>query len=70
MPKVALVHSEATFTVASEPLGRACGLFAAGGSSSRCRVQSRVPVGHFRLFLEAVRGNDIQITSENVSELS
>jgi hypothetical protein len=34
------------------------------------RVQSRVPVIHFRLFLEVVKGQDIHIPNENVSALS
>jgi hypothetical protein len=46
------------------------GRLAAGGLPSHYRVQSQVPVGVFRLFLEAVKGNDIQITNENVSGLS
>jgi hypothetical protein len=70
MAKVTLLLREATFTVASEPLGRARGLFAAGGLPSRSRFQSRVSVSIFRPFLIAVKGNDIQITSENVSGLS
>jgi hypothetical protein len=65
---VTLVLGEATFPVASQPLKQACGLFAAGGSPSRSRVQSRVPVGHFRLFLEVVKGNDIQIMSEKFQD--
>jgi uncharacterized coiled-coil protein SlyX len=61
-----LVLGEATLAVASEALKRACGLFAAGDPSS----SDRVPLGLFRSFLEAVKGNDIQITNENVSGLS
>jgi hypothetical protein len=67
MATLTLVLGEATFTVASEPLGRLCDAFAAGSPASRYRVQSRVPRGLFRSFLEAVNGNDIQITNENVS---
>jgi uncharacterized coiled-coil protein SlyX len=69
MAKVTLVFSEATFTVASWPLGQADSLFTAGCPSSRYRVQSRVPVANFELFLEAVKGNGIQITNKNVSGL-
>jgi hypothetical protein len=45
-------------------------VFAAGGLPSHYRVQWQVPVRLFQLFLEAVNGNDIQITSENSSGLS
>jgi hypothetical protein len=67
MMTVELVLGEATLAVASQKLGHA---FVAGSPSSRCRVQSRVPLALFRSFLEAVNGNDIQIMSENVSGLS
>jgi hypothetical protein len=70
MPTFPLVHGEAAFPVASQALKQACALFAAGAPLSRYSVKSQVPVGHFRLFLEAVKGNDIQITNENVSSLS
>jgi hypothetical protein len=70
MATVTLVLGEATFTADSEAIGRACAMFAAGGSPSRYRVQSQVPVGLFRSFLEAVKGKDIEITSENFSGLS
>jgi hypothetical protein len=53
---VTLILGEATLTAASEPLGQACGLFAAGGLPSRCRVQSRVPPGLFWLFLKDIQG--------------
>jgi uncharacterized coiled-coil protein SlyX len=69
MTTVELVLGEATLAVASQTLERACGIFAAGSPPSRYRVQSQVPLGLFQLFLEAVKGNDIQITSENVSGL-
>jgi hypothetical protein len=59
MATVTLLFGEATFTVASEPIGRACGLFAVGGLPSPSRVQLRVPVSLFRLFLQAVKGNKI-----------
>jgi hypothetical protein len=68
MATVTLILGEATLTVARQSLGLACGLFVAGGPPSR--VLSRVPLGHLRSFLEAVKGNDIQITNENVSGLS
>jgi hypothetical protein len=36
----------------------------------RRRLRSAAPIGYFSLFLEAVSGKDIQITNENVSDLS
>jgi hypothetical protein len=45
-------------------------VFAAGGWPLRYRVQSRIPLDHLRSFLEAVKGKDIQIMNENVSEPS
>jgi hypothetical protein len=70
MAAVTLVLGEEAFTATSEPLGLACDVFAAGGSPSRYRVQSRITLDHFQSFLEAVKGKDIQITNENVSGLS
>jgi hypothetical protein len=68
MANVSLVIGKATFTAASEALGRACALFAARDLPSCHRVQSRVPVGLFRLFFEAIKGNDIQITNEKFQD--
>jgi chromosome segregation ATPase len=70
MANVELVLGEATFAVASQTLGQTCGLFTAGSPPSRYRVQSRISLGLFRSFLEAVTGSDVQITSENFSGLS
>jgi hypothetical protein len=70
MARATLVLGKAALTVAMQRLGRAYGLFAAGGAPSHDRVQSRVPLGLFQLFIEMVNGNDIQITNEDVSGLS
>jgi uncharacterized coiled-coil protein SlyX len=70
MTTVTLVHGEAAFTVSHEPLKQACDLFADGPAPSRYPAQSDAPLGVFRSFLEAVKGNDIQITNENVLQLS
>jgi hypothetical protein len=67
MATVMLVLGEATFAVARQPLKRPAACLGVGLGR---RVQSRIPLGHFRSFVEAVKGNDIQITNENISYLS
>jgi hypothetical protein len=65
-----LVVGEATFPVASQPLRQACDLFASGCAPSHYNVHSQAALSLFSLFLKAVSGKDIQITNENVSDLS
>jgi hypothetical protein len=65
-----LFLGEATFTAAREPLGGLVACLRLAIAALRYRFQSQIPVDHFRSFLEAVKENDIQITSENVSGLS
>jgi hypothetical protein len=69
MAKVTMVLGEVTFPVASERLTLVCDESAVGGSLSRSRVQSRITLDRLRSFLEAVKGNAIQIMNGNVSGL-
>jgi hypothetical protein len=70
MATVALALDERAIRVASLGLKQNCDLFASGAAPSRYCVQSDVTLDLFSLFLEAVSGKDIQITNENVSDLS
>jgi hypothetical protein len=70
MATVTLLLGDAAFPVGSLGLRQICDLFATGSVPSPSHVQSKAPLGFFRLFLEAVSGKDIPITNENVSDLS
>jgi uncharacterized coiled-coil protein SlyX len=72
MPKATLLLGDASHAVAELPLVTNCILFRNNLTlaASPYRVNSSVRLEVFRLFLEAVEGKEIQITKQNVADLS
>jgi uncharacterized coiled-coil protein SlyX len=70
MATVMLLLGDAIFPFASLGLKQVCDMCASGATSSPYHVQSKVSFGLFRFLLEAVSGKDIQITNENVLDVS